>query len=86
MFMGGTPGKQGQKLMPEVLEKIKQFTSLNPTIFTELDIGVNEQTLPDIYESGIKAICPGSAIFGNERLPEENIARMQQIINSLTDQ
>ncbi len=84
VFMGVNPGKQGQKLLPEVLEKIKQFTSLNPTMLTELDGGVNEETLPSIIESGLKAICPGSAIFGNERTPAENIRRMQEIINNLT--
>jgi len=84
MFMGGTPGKQGQKLVPEVLTKIKEFTSNHPNIFTELDIGVNENTLPDIYASGMKAVCPGSAIFKNNRTPKENVEKMRIIINRLT--
>lgn len=85
MFMGGMPGKQGQTLMPEVLEKIKEFTSLHPKIFTELDIGVNETTLPNIYASGMQAVCPGSAIFKNDRTPKENVERMREIINRLTN-
>ncbi len=84
MFMGVNPGRQGQKLIPEVLEKIKEFTSLNPTIFTELDGGVSLEYLPEIVRSDIKAICPGSAVFGNEKTPEENIKSMQEIINRLT--
>jgi len=84
MFMSVYPGKQGQTLMPEILEKIKIFTSQNPTMFTELDGGVNEQTLPDIIASNVKAICPGSAIFKNARKPKENLDRLKEIINSLT--
>jgi len=84
MFMGVTPGKQGQELIPEVLEKIKEFTSLNPTVFTELDGGINEENLAKIIESGVKAICPGSAIFGNAVSPAENVKKFTEIINSLT--
>ncbi|PLX28413.1 hypothetical protein C0581_02340 [Candidatus Parcubacteria bacterium] len=84
MFMGVVPGFQGQKLIPEVLEKIKKFKSLHPTVFTEIDGAVNEETLPDIIASGVDAICPGSAIFGNDRMVKENVERMYNIINKLT--
>lgn len=84
MFMGVYPGFQGQGLVPEVLEKIKTFTSLNPTVFTSIDGAVNEQTLPDIIATGVHAICPGSAIFKNGRNPKENIERIREIINRLT--
>ncbi len=79
-FMAVYPGRQGQKLISEVLEKIKQFANMNPTIFTEIDGGVNEETLPDIIASGVKAICPGKAIFKNGRDPKENLKRMEKII------
>ncbi|MBT3538888.1 hypothetical protein HN481_02065 [Candidatus Parcubacteria bacterium] len=84
MFMGVVPGFQGQTLIPEVLTKIKKFKSLHPTIFTEIDGAVNEETLPEIIASGVDAICPGSAIFGNDRTVEKNVERMQDIINKLT--
>lgn len=79
-FMAVYPGQQGQKLIPEVLGKIRQFTDLDPTIFTEIDGGVNEETLPDIIASGVKAICPGSAIFKNGRDPKENLANFKKSI------
>jgi ribulose-phosphate 3-epimerase len=80
MFMGVIPGKQGQKLIPEVLTKIKNFKSENPDKFTELDGGVNLKTLPDIINSGVDAICPGSTIFRNANTPEENIKILKNII------
>ncbi|MDD2656338.1 MAG: hypothetical protein PHQ18_02065 [Patescibacteria group bacterium] len=84
MFMGVNPGKQGQKLLPKVLTNIKKFKTKYPHIFVELDGGVNEQNLEKIIATGVDAICPGSAIFGNENKPEQNIKNMKKIINSLT--
>lgn len=84
MFMGVNPGKQGQKLLPKVLTNIKKFKTKHPHIFVELDGGVNEQNLGKIIATNVDAICPGSAIFGNEKTPEQNIKNMQKIINSLT--
>ena len=84
MFMGVYPGKQGQKLIPEVLQKIKQFKTKHPQISVELDGAVNEETLPDITKTRGDAICPGSAIFKNDREPKDNVKRMEEIINRLT--
>ncbi|MFA7245019.1 MAG: hypothetical protein WC070_02445 [Candidatus Magasanikbacteria bacterium] len=84
MFMGVNPGKQGQKLLPKVLTNIKKFKTKYPHIFVELDGGINEQNLEKIIATGVDAICPGSAIFGNENKPEQNIKNMKKIINSLT--
>ena len=80
MFMGVHPGFQGQELIPAVLEKIQKFSEKYPNKFTELDGAVNEKTLPNIIASGVKAICPGSAIFGNKRTPEENIKRIKKLL------
>ncbi|MBP9695055.1 MAG: hypothetical protein KBD73_01445 [Candidatus Magasanikbacteria bacterium] len=84
MFMGVNPGKQGNPFVPEVLAKIKAFKAANPTHFVELDGAVNENTLPEIIKSGVDAVCPGSAIFGNERSPSENVERMKEMIERLT--
>lgn len=84
MFMGVIPGKQGQDLIPEVLQKITDFTIENPDVFTELDGAVNTKNMEKIIKSGVKAICPGSAVFGNEKPPAENIKNIENLINSLT--
>lgn len=84
MFMGVNPGKQGQKLIPKVLDNIKKLKAKHPHIFVELDGGVNESNLKQIIISGVDAICPGSAIFGNDKKPSDNIKNMKKIINSLT--
>lgn len=84
MFMGVHPGKQGQKLIPKVLKNIKKFKTKYPKTFVELDGGINEKNLAKIITSGVDAICPGSAIFGNDDTPADNVKKIQKIINSLT--
>lgn len=83
MFMGVKPGFQGQELIPEVLDKIKKFKEKHPNKFTEIDGSVNEQTLPDIIKTSIDAVCPGSAIFGNDHTPKENVMSMKKLITRL---
>ena len=80
MFMGVHPGKQGGEFLPEVLQKVTEFKILHPKMWIEWDGGVNEKTLPAIIKTGIDAVCPGSAIFGNEKTPIENIKTIQKII------
>ncbi len=73
LFMGVTPGFQGQKLIPAVLEKITQCRNRYPHLYTELDGGVHEDTLEAIVKSGVHAICPGSLVFKREQKPSEQI-------------
>ncbi len=84
LFMAVKPGFQGQKLITSVLTKIKKFKLNHQKITTAIDGATNEQTLPMIFKSHVDNIGPGSAIFHNERTPEENVRRMKKIINSLT--
>lgn len=83
-FMGVHPGQQGNPFIPEVLDKIREFKAKHHNHFVELDGGVNEDTLPEIVKSGVDAVCPGSAIFGNDRSPAENILQMKKLIQQLT--
>lgn len=83
MFMGVKPGKQGQALIPAVLEKISACKKAHPNLFVEIDGGVNDETLPEILKTGVDGVCPGSAIFGNDREPSENILRMKKHAEAL---
>lgn len=84
MCMGVHPGWQHQSFIPEVLPKITALKAAHPNLFIELDGGVNRDTLPEIFKTNLDAVCPGSAIFGNENSPAENIQKMQKLINELT--
>jgi ribulose-phosphate 3-epimerase len=78
------PGFQGQKLIPKVLTKNKNFKKQHPDIFVSIDGATNEKTLPRIFKTGVDAIGPGSAVFHNERTPLENVKRFKKLIKNLT--
>ncbi len=86
MFMGVVPGKQGQKFIPETIDRLNTARERFPELYIELDGAVNEDTLPDIAKTGVNAICPGSAIFGNDQEPAENVKRMREMISTLTSE
>lgn len=83
MLMGVVPGKQGQLFISETNDKAKAIKKKYPNMFLSLDGGVNEETLPDIIAAGFDAVCPGSAVFGNDFTPRENIEKMKGIINKI---
>ena len=86
MFMGVHPGRQAQAFIPETLDKIREFKRKKTTHFVEIDGGVNLTTLPGIIAAGVDGICPGSAIFGNNKSPKENVEEMRKKIASLTNE
>jgi len=82
-FMTVVPGKQGQPFESNVLRKIKAFHKKCPDMPISADGGVNAETLPKLIAAGVTRCGPGSAIFGNEKSPKENLENLQQIIHSL---
>lgn len=84
MFMGVRPGAQGQKFIPDTINRIKAFKAKGTNHLVEVDGAVNEKTLPDLVKAGVDVACPGSAVFGNEKTPAENIKRLRRIIQRLT--
>lgn len=84
LFMSVHPGKQGQKFIPETINKIIEFKKNNPEHFVEVDGGINEETLPELVKANPDGLCIGSAIFCCESSPAEQINYFENLINSLT--
>jgi len=84
MFMGVVPGKQGQSFIPSVLDRMRALREKYPDLYIELDGAVNMETVEGIVKAGANAVCPGSAIFGNENVPAKNVVDMRDFINTLT--
>lgn len=76
-FMGVIPGKQGNKLIPEVLSKITDFKTKYSHITTQIDGGVNDDTLPQVLKSGVDNIVIGSAIFNSEN-PRKKLLELKK--------
>ena len=73
------PGAQGRAFMPEVLPKLMALKQKYPDLLTQVDGGVNAQTLLQIKTAGIDCVCVGSAIFGHGD-PAENLANLKKLI------
>lgn len=60
-FMTIHPGRQGNPFIPEVLEKIKAFTTLTKRPLCLVDGAVNKDTIKSVRDAGADIACPGSA-------------------------
>lgn len=85
LFMSVVPGKQGQKFIPETINKIIAFKQNNPEHFVEVDGGINEETLPELIKANPDGLCIGSAILCRESSPAEQIIYFENLINTLTE-
>lgn len=63
LFLAVHPGKQGQALLPEVLEKIKQCKTKHPNARIGIDGGVKKENIAQLKALGVDEICVGSAVL-----------------------
>ena len=70
LIMTVEPGKGGQKLIPETIEKIdklkKYITQNNIDIYIEADGGINLDTIEDLKQAGIDIAVVGNAIIKSD--------------------
>lgn len=70
LVMTVEPGKGGQKLIPETIEKIKQIkkyiTENEIDIYIEADGGINKETIKELKQAGIDIAVAGNAIILSE--------------------
>lgn len=70
LIMTVEPGKGGQKLIPETLDKIKEIKKYMKENKIELDIeadgGIKESNAKDLIEAGCDIIVAGSAIINSD--------------------
>ncbi|MBO5413968.1 MAG: ribulose-phosphate 3-epimerase [Clostridia bacterium] len=74
LIMTVEPGKGGQKLIPETVEKVrtlkKYIEENNLDTYIEVDGGINKDTVNLVKEAGADIIVAGSAIISAENYKE----------------
>ena len=80
LLMTVNPGFGGQKLIPAVLDKIRQLRAILdekglPTLI-EVDGGIHGGTIDSVLDAGANVIVAGSAVFG------ENIEENYRILEA----
>jgi len=63
-------GQQGVELDPKVYEKIKSIREKYPDLPIAVDIGVNDETAPQLIGSGATKLVAGSMIFRSDDIRE----------------
>jgi ribulose-phosphate 3-epimerase len=70
-FMGNDKiGHSGVELDDSVINKIKYFHEKHPSTTIQIDIGVNEETIPKLKAAGVSRFISGSSIFNSPSVKE----------------
>lgn len=78
-FMGNDKvGHSGVELDNSVMNKIKYFHGKHPSVSIQIDIGVSEQTIPELKNAGVSSFISGSAIFNSPNV-KEAISKLQSL-------
>ena len=81
LVMSVEPGKGGQKLIPEMIEKIKKLNVFsyenNYDIDIEVDGGINENTARKVIEAGADILVAGSYIINSGNF-KESIKKLKE--------
>ncbi len=65
------PGRGGQKMIPQCLEKVRTAHAWAPMLRIEVDGGINRQTAGAAAEAGASVLVSGSSIFTADDPSEE---------------
>lgn len=81
LVMTVNPGFGGQKLIPEVINKITQIHQLYPQLGLCVDGGVTTKNIADLARAGANQFVAGSAIFNSTSYQETIKDMREQLAN-----
>lgn len=79
LFMTVHPGKQGAQFLPEVGEKIKQFTNLKNRPLCAVDGGINLENISEVKSWGVEIFNIGSKLTMAENIKNS----YQELLNKI---
>jgi ribulose-phosphate 3-epimerase len=64
------PGYSGQDFMPDALDRIRRLRAVLPAhVYVQVDGGIGNENVRDVYDAGARLMVAGAAIFEREDLP-----------------
>lgn len=75
------PGKGGQKIIKDMLKKIKCLRKYFPNLNIQVDGGINHDNIIEIKESGANIFVVGSSIFNSNNI-ENSILQFNSLLNN----
>jgi ribulose-phosphate 3-epimerase len=89
LLMSVNPGFGGQKYIPQSTERLRRLKAmrdaLNPACLIEVDGGVNQTTVGEVYLAGADVAVVGSALF-NDKPVRENLRALKEVLKRVTGQ
>ncbi len=79
LLLSVTPGKQGQPMQTDVLEKIKEIKKRFSQVSVAIDGGVNLENIDRVIQAGADDIIVGSGIWKQEQ-PEAALRQFHQLL------
>ena len=74
------PGYSGQEFMEAAYDRVSRLRELLPDeVFIQVDGGVNQDNVRELYDRGARLLVAASAIFGFEDLPRAYRRLVQQL-------
>lgn len=89
LLMSVNPGFGGQKYIPQSTERLRRLKAmrdaLNPACLIEVDGGVNQTTVGEVYLAGADVAVAGSALF-NDKPVRENLKALKEVLKRASGQ
>jgi ribulose-phosphate 3-epimerase len=80
LCMSIDPGYSGQEFMPEALDRLRALRAALPAgVHLQVDGGITNENIRNVYDAGADLIVCGSAIFRMEDLPRAYRRLVQQL-------
>jgi ribulose-phosphate 3-epimerase len=74
------PGYSGQKLMVETFDRVTRLREALPDdVWIQVDGGVNEENIRELYDRGARLFIAAAAIFGREDIARAYHRLVQQL-------
>jgi ribulose-phosphate 3-epimerase len=87
LVMTVNPGFGGQAFIPESLDKVRRMRRMLDELASaaeiQVDGGINEMTIKDLYQAGARNFVAGSSVFHHERGIIPGIQALRQVLNGL---
>lgn len=80
LIMGVHPGKEHQKFIPKIYDKIKELKELKKNIKIQIDGGVNFEVARKLKKIGVNYVNSGSFV-ANAKKPKIAVEKLNEILN-----
>lgn len=76
LVMTVEPGFGGQSFQYDCLAKVEQLRKKYPSLFIQVDGGINLNNISDVIKAGANVLVAGTSVFGSEN-PKDVIVKLK---------